>query len=97
MTGLLLDRLILIYAVQILPVTAVLLPVGMPAGDNLPVLAIFLPVPALFLPVSELFLPAPALSLPIHAHLSSLNKDFLPAVDRLNRINLGLSFLSPDS
>ena len=56
MTDLALDLLILMYAVQILPVTAVLLTVGMPVGNILPVPALFLRVPTLSLPVPALFL-----------------------------------------
>ena len=62
MTGLLLDRLVLIYVVQLSPVTAVLSPVSV-SGEILPVLVLLLPVSALFLPVSELFLPVPAIFL----------------------------------
>ena len=56
-------QLVLVYVVQFSPVTAVLFPVSMSAGEVLPVLILFLPVPALFLPVSELFLLVPALFL----------------------------------
>ena len=56
MTDLVLDRLGLIYTVQLLMLSAVLLPVNVPVGSILPVTALFLPVLAPALPVSALIL-----------------------------------------
>ena len=48
-TGLVIDRLVLIYAIQVLSVTDVLLLVDGLVRDMLPVPAVFLPVPVFFL------------------------------------------------